>query len=65
MKTQINVAVLGCGQMGNTIITTLESMPEVARIVGYDVSEGQLAKTKEKHPRVETTTNYDDIIDDK
>lgn len=65
MKTQINVAVLGCGQMGNTIITTIESMPEVARIVGYDVSEGQLAKTKEKHPRVETTTNYDDIIDDK
>lgn len=61
---QIDVAVIGCGQMGETDVTTLESVPEVRRIVGYDPLQSQLDKLKELHPNVEVTTNLDDVMND-
>lgn len=64
MEKQLDVAVLGCGKMGETIITTLESMEEVRRIVGFDPVESQLAFVTKLHPQVETTTDLDSVLND-
>ena len=61
---QIDVAVIGCGQMGETDVTTLESVPEVRRIVGYDPLQSQLDKLKQLHPNVEVTTDLDAVMND-
>ncbi len=64
MEKQLSVAVLGCGKMGNTIIETIEKMPEVKKIVGYDPLESQLEGTKKNHPQVEVTSNLTDVLED-
>lgn len=65
MKKQLSVAVLGCGKMGNTIIRGVKDMPEVKRIVGYDVIESQLIETKKKHPEIEINSDLDAVLADK
>ncbi len=64
MEKQISVAIFGCGRMGDTIISEIENMPEVKRIVGFDVSEGQLSETQKKHPQMEVTTDLDKVLND-
>lgn len=61
---QIDVAVIGCGRMGETDITTLETVPEVRRIVGYDPLQSQLDKIKQLHPQVEVTTDLEQVMND-
>ncbi len=64
MKKQLSVAVIGNGVMGNTIISGIEDMPEVKRIVVYDIVESQMTETKKKHPQVEVNPNLDDLLAD-
>lgn len=64
MEKQLSVAILGCGAMGNTIATEIETMPEVKRIVGFDPNEKQLANIQKKHPQMEITTDLDTVLQD-
>ena len=64
MNKQISVAVLGCGRSGNGLMRTLEKMPEIKRIVGYDISEAALSEIKKKHPVTETTQSLDEVLCD-
>ena len=64
MEKQITIAVLGSGEMGNTIVQELKSMPEIKRIVCFDPVESQLTKIKANHPQVEITSNLEAIFAD-
>lgn len=64
MEKQISVAVLGCGRMGNTIISQIKDLPEIKRIVGFDTSDLSLSKTKANYPEVEVTADLDAVLND-
>ena len=64
LEKQISVAVFGCGKMGKTIIEGIEQLPEIKRIVGYDVNEASLRSAKELHPQLEVTTSLEKILSD-
>lgn len=60
---KISVAVIGCGAMGRTIIEHISGSPYVESMVGYDISEDSLAKTRETFP-IALTTDLDSILND-
>ena len=64
MKKQLSVAVLGCGVMGNTIISGIKDMKEIKRIVGYDVVESQMVETQKNHPGIEINPDIDALLAD-
>lgn len=63
MNEKINVAVLGCGLMGRTIIENIGDSPFLGKITGYDISEEALKITAEKY-NICVTKNLDDILND-
>lgn len=63
MGEKINVAVLGCGLMGRTIIENIWDSPFLGEIIGYDISESALKATREKF-NIRVTMQLDDILND-
>ena len=63
MDDRINVAILGCGLMGRTIIENIWDSPFLGEIIGYDISEDALKKTQEKY-NIRVTAQLDDVLKD-
>lgn len=63
MNSKINVAILGCGLMGRTIIENIWDHPNLGEIIGYDISEASLKATQDKF-NIRVTTNLDEILND-
>lgn len=49
MPEKINVAVLGCGAMGGTIIENITGSPYLGSITGYDIDPNALKEKQEKY----------------
>lgn len=64
MEKQLSVAVFGCGKMGQTIIEGIYQLPEVKRIVGFDVNEKALAAAQKRFDGLEVTQNLDAVLKD-
>lgn len=63
MSEKINVAILGCGKMGRTIIENIWDSPYLGEIVGYDISEESL-KTTQKAFNIRVTDKLEEILED-
>lgn len=64
MNEKINVAILGCGLMGRTIIENISGSPYLGSIIGYDINPEALKITKENY-NISVTDHLDDILNDK
>ena len=65
MKEKLVAAVIGCGMMGKTIIEGIIDMPEVEKVVCFDLEKAQLDAVKEKFPQVELCSDLDEILANK
>lgn len=63
MDQKIDVAVLGCGMMGKTIIENIWDSPWLSEIIGYDISARALETTQEKY-NIRVTTDLREILED-
>ena len=57
----IEVAILGCGQMGQNVVRTLENSPGVGGITGFDPKRERLEELK-KEFGVKTTQTLDEVL---
>ena len=57
----IGVAILGCGQMGQNVVRTLESSPRVLGITGFDPKPERLEELK-KTFGVKTSQTLDEVL---
>ncbi len=62
MKDKLVAAVIGCGVMGRTIISGIIDIPEVEKVVCFDIEKAQLDEVKKSFPRAELCTNLDELI---
>ena len=64
MKQVINIAIVGCGYWGPNLIRNFSSLAESKVLKGCDVDAQRLKHIKDLYSDIETTTNYDDLIND-
>jgi predicted dehydrogenase len=57
----IEVAILGCGQMGHNVVRTLENSPRVRGITGFDPNPERLEELKRTFA-VKTTPGLEDVL---
>ena len=62
-KTQ-NIAVVGCGYWGPNLIRNFNAIPECNLIKVSDIDTNRLQHMKTLYPGIETTTDYNTIIND-
>ena len=60
----IKVAVVGAGYWGPNIIRNFYQIPTCEMAKCCDMDENRLAHMKRLYPKIETTSNYDDLIND-
>lgn len=60
-----NLAVVGCGYWGPNLIRNFHSLHDCQVKIICDTSEERLAHLKSFYPYVESTTKYDEMINDK
>jgi predicted dehydrogenase len=58
------IGMVGAGKWGGNWVRTLSSLPEVNLRWVCDLNEELLRKIKEQYPNVQTTTSYDELLDD-
>jgi predicted dehydrogenase len=58
------LGLVGAGKWGGNWLRTLAGMPEVDLRWCCDLNEGLLAKVRQAHPDISTTTVFDDLIRD-
>jgi predicted dehydrogenase len=58
------IGMVGAGKWGGNWLKTLASLPEVSLRWVCDLNEDLLKKIKEQYPQVQTTTSYDDLLED-
>src|SRR5262245_21930338 len=58
------IGLVGAGKWGGNWLRTLAGIPEVSLRWVCDLNESLLAQVREKHPNVNTTTSYDDLLRD-
>ncbi len=63
MSEQINVAVLGLGNMGATHVKAAVESPWVSNIIGYEPDEKR-AQERGSELKIKTTSNLDEILND-
>lgn len=63
MNPKINVAILGCGLMGRTIIENIWDSPYLGEIIGYDINQEALDITRKKF-NICVTDRLEDILND-
>ncbi|MCS7230934.1 MAG: Gfo/Idh/MocA family oxidoreductase [Elusimicrobiota bacterium] len=63
MKKKINVAVIGCGNLGQHHVRIYNSLDSVRLVAVVDIDTEKLKKIKQIYSNIETTTNYKEIID--
>ncbi len=61
----LNVAVAGCGYWGPNLIRNFYSLSDCKVGMVCDIDEKRLAHMKSLYTNVKTTTNYDDLVDNK
>lgn len=61
----INVGVVGAGYWGPNLIRNFVQIEDAKLKYVCDLDEGRLKKIKSLYPAVETTTKYDDLLNDK
>ena len=60
----MNVAVIGLGYWGPNIVRNFKMNNHIDRLVCCDTDEGQLEKVKNNFRDIETTTNFNSVLDD-
>lgn len=60
----MDVAILGMGGMGGTVVSHLRQCPLVQRIVGHDIDAGRLEAARAKHG-IETFADLNSVLADK
>jgi len=60
----LNFGVVGCGYWGPNLIRNLSSFPECRVKLVCDIDAGRLAHMKDLHPDVQTTSRFDDLVED-
>ena len=64
MQKVLNIAVVGCGYWGPNLIRNFNALPGSNLKKVSDIDTGRLKHMKDLYPNIETTTKYDDIIND-
>lgn len=59
-----NIAVVGCGYWGPNLIRNFNSLPECRVKYACDIEKKRLSHMEYVYPGIETTTEYDQILDD-
>lgn len=60
----LNIAVVGCGYWGPNLVRNYRSLPECHLKMVCDISQDRLSYMKSLYPEIETTSVFDDIVDD-
>ncbi len=60
----LNIAIVGCGYWGPNIIRNFNALEECQVKTICDVDKGRLAHMKSLYPGVETTSDFDSVVDD-
>ena len=60
----INVAVIGYGYWGPNLVRNFQETDGARVAVCCDLNTQRLAQAKTKHPSIEVTTSYDDVLND-
>ncbi|MDA8427763.1 MAG: Gfo/Idh/MocA family oxidoreductase [Geobacteraceae bacterium] len=60
----INIAVAGYGYWGPNLVRNIQDSKDACVVSCCDASEERLAQVKAKYPAIETTTDYDDLLND-
>jgi len=64
MSTNLNVAVIGCGYWGPNLIRNFNSAPNCTLKTLCDANQKRLDAMKGLYPNVQTTTDYNQVIND-
>lgn len=59
---KINIAVVGCGYWGPNLIRNFNQLKTVGNVFACDKNQSHLSKIKEHFPNINTTSNFEDII---
>jgi predicted dehydrogenase len=65
METQLNIAVVGCGYWGPNLVRNFSSVPECKVKTVCDLDEKRLVYLKQLYPDVDTTTVFNDVVEDR
>lgn len=64
MKTNVNVAVIGCGYWGPNLIRNLHQLPQVNLKAICDLNEAKLKSAAKNYHGVELFTKYSELLSD-
>src|SRR5215468_11338032 len=64
-KTTIKVGVVGCGYWGPNLVRNLKQSSDCHLKLLCDVSEQRLSHMRRLYPDLSTTTNFQDLLDDR
>jgi predicted dehydrogenase len=62
MKNQIGIAVIGCGYWGGNYIRAFSEVPNTVVFIVCDKSLESLEKTRRRFPKVDLTTQLEDVL---
>lgn len=63
MSDKLNIAVIGCGYWGPNLIRNFSALPESCNVkMVCDMKHERLIHMQRLYPGVETSTNFDDVI---
>ena len=65
MEKQHSIGVVGCGYWGPNLIRNFQSLPGSNVKTVCDMDKSRLEHIKQQYPTVETTGNFEDLINDK
>jgi predicted dehydrogenase len=60
----LNIAVVGCGYWGPNLIRNFSALAECRMKIACDLDKDRLAHMKSLYPGLETTTEFDHVIND-
>ena len=60
----LNIAVVGCGYWGPNLIRNFSSLAGCRMKIACDLDKDRLAHMKSLYPGLETTTEFDHVIND-
>lgn len=62
--TPVRTAIVGLGYWGPNLLRNFVAQNECQMVYACDLSEANLAKTRAHYPSVQTTSRYEDILED-
>ncbi|MDI6785199.1 MAG: Gfo/Idh/MocA family oxidoreductase [bacterium] len=60
--SKINIAVVGCGYWGPNLIRNFSQLTNVDRVFACDKDKNRLSKVRDHFPNINTTDNFENII---